>query len=112
MVPPSWALPLPLPAVVMVTVGLYMLLLAGVLWCHRCLRPQCSSQCADCCPGVSAFERCYVCAQSCDCRPPNLHACLDHSCPSPSCVVWDCACTCQPPECDSVNCICFEIKFR
>uniref|UniRef100_A0A667YRZ3 Uncharacterized protein n=1 Tax=Myripristis murdjan TaxID=586833 RepID=A0A667YRZ3_9TELE len=30
----------------------------------------------------------------------------------PQCARWDCACTCQPPECDSFNCLCFEIKIR
>lgn len=28
------------------------------------------------------------------------------------CAKWDCACTCQPPECDSCNCLCFEIRIR
>uniref|UniRef100_A0A4W4DVV0 Uncharacterized protein n=1 Tax=Electrophorus electricus TaxID=8005 RepID=A0A4W4DVV0_ELEEL len=84
------------------------------------LQAQCKSQCTDCCPSVSPFEYCYLCAQSCDCRPPTLNSCLDY-CPSPSfiassplmqCVRWDCTCTCQPPQCDSLNCLCFEINFK
>ncbi|XP_036445857.1 uncharacterized protein si:ch211-198p11.6 [Colossoma macropomum] len=109
---PLWALSLPLPAIVMISIGLYMLFLAGVLWCHHCLKAQCDPQCTNCCPSVSPFEYCHMCAQSCDCRPPSLRSCLDYSCPSPNCVMWDCACTCQPPECDSINCFCFEIKFK
>lgn len=35
---PVWALSLPLPAVVMIAVGLYMIFLATVLWCHHCLK--------------------------------------------------------------------------
>ncbi|KTG32121.1 hypothetical protein cypCar_00007264 [Cyprinus carpio] len=62
------------------------------------------------CAVVSSLSQ--VCAQSCDCRAPSLQSCLDYSCPSPNCAMWDCACTCQPPECDSINCFCFEIKFK
>ncbi|XP_059586387.1 protein delta homolog 2 isoform X2 [Alligator mississippiensis] len=28
------------------------------------------------------------------------------------CPLCDCACACQPPDCQSVNCICFEVKLR
>uniref|UniRef100_A0A8C2IRT8 Uncharacterized protein n=1 Tax=Cyprinus carpio TaxID=7962 RepID=A0A8C2IRT8_CYPCA len=88
------------------------------------LQAKCDPQCSDCCVSFSPCEYCLVCAQSCDCRPPSLRSCLDYSCPSPnvslmlnvsSCLkldMWDCACTCQPPECDSINCFCFEIKFK
>ncbi|XP_067275489.1 uncharacterized protein si:ch211-198p11.6 [Pseudorasbora parva] len=107
-----WALSLPLPAIIMISVGLYMMVLAAVLWCHHCLKAKCDLQCSDCCAGFSPCGYCLVCAQSCDCRPPSLRSCLDYSCPSPNCVMWDCACTCQPPECDSINCFCFEIKFK
>uniref|UniRef100_A0A8C5GH36 Metallothionein n=1 Tax=Gouania willdenowi TaxID=441366 RepID=A0A8C5GH36_GOUWI len=31
---------------------------------------------------------------------------------SPQCWRWDCACTCQPPECQSCNCLCFEIRIK
>ncbi|KAK3553187.1 hypothetical protein QTP86_031764, partial [Hemibagrus guttatus] len=109
---PLWALSLPLPAIILISVGLYMLFLAGVLWCHHCLKTQCNPQCTNCCPSVSPFEYCHMCAQSCDCRPPSLHTCLDHSCPSPNCAMWDCTCTPQPPQCDSINCLCCEIKFK
>ncbi len=35
---PVWALSLPLPAIIIISVGLYMILLAAVLWCHYCLK--------------------------------------------------------------------------
>uniref|UniRef100_A0A8I5T9E9 Uncharacterized protein n=1 Tax=Pongo abelii TaxID=9601 RepID=A0A8I5T9E9_PONAB len=28
------------------------------------------------------------------------------------CPLCDCACTCQLPDCQSLNCLCFEIKLR
>uniref|UniRef100_A0A670J8T4 Uncharacterized protein n=2 Tax=Podarcis TaxID=42163 RepID=A0A670J8T4_PODMU len=28
------------------------------------------------------------------------------------CPLCDCACTYQPPDCQNINCICFEIKLR
>ncbi|XP_078140513.1 uncharacterized protein LOC144539437 [Centroberyx gerrardi] len=109
---PVWGLALPLPAVVMITVGLYMVFLAMALWVRFCLKDRCSLACGDCCPNISPCEQCFEWAELCDCRPPSLHSCLDQTCPSPSCARWDCACTCQPPECESCNCLCFEIKIR
>ncbi|KAM7387563.1 hypothetical protein PAMA_009943 [Pampus argenteus] len=63
---PVWELAIPLPAVIMITVSLYMIILGIGLWIRSCLK----------------------------------------------CVKWDCACTCQPPECDSCNCLCFEIRIK
>uniref|UniRef100_A0A8C6FLN8 Uncharacterized protein n=2 Tax=Artiodactyla TaxID=91561 RepID=A0A8C6FLN8_MOSMO len=28
------------------------------------------------------------------------------------CPLCDCACACQLPDCQSLNCLCFEIKLR
>ncbi|KAL4658338.1 hypothetical protein GN956_G3055 [Arapaima gigas] len=116
---PPWSLSLPLPAVLLITLCLYLLLLVGVLWCHHCLLARCSPQCGSCWVTDTAMcERCLLCAEACDCHLPSLRSCLDHTCPPPSCpsppqcAMWDCACTCQPPECNSINCLCFEIKFR
>ncbi|XP_061761783.1 uncharacterized protein si:ch211-198p11.6 isoform X2 [Nerophis ophidion] len=67
----------------------------------------------DCgCPSWSLWELCFNVAQSCDCRLPSLRSCLRDMCASPSCGRWDCACTCQPPECESCNCLCFEIRVK
>ncbi|KAM9541535.1 uncharacterized protein ACWYII_039053 isoform 1-T4 [Salvelinus alpinus] len=117
MVLPVWGLTLPLPAVLMIVVGLYMIFLAMALWFRQCLKEQCSPECGDCCPNIAPFEYCLACAESCNCRMPSLRSCLDQTCPStcpslPNCNMWDCACTCQPPECESFNCLCFEIKLR
>ncbi|XP_046894562.1 uncharacterized protein si:ch211-198p11.6 isoform X1 [Hypomesus transpacificus] len=112
---PIWGLALPLPAVLLIAVGLYMILLAMVLWFRHCLKDHCCSECGECCPNIAPFEYCIACAESCDCRFPSLRSFLDQMCPSPSSLqwpAWDCACTCQAPECESCNCLCFEIKVR
>ncbi|XP_019906217.1 uncharacterized protein si:ch211-198p11.6 isoform X1 [Esox lucius] len=114
---PVWGLALPLPAVLMIVVGVYMLFLAMALWFRQCLKEQCSPECGDCCPNIAPCDYCLECAESCNCRTPSMRSCLDQTCPStcpslPNCAMWDCACTCQPPECESFNCLCFEIKFR
>ncbi|XP_040919107.1 uncharacterized protein si:ch211-198p11.6 isoform X2 [Toxotes jaculatrix] len=88
-----WELALPLPAVLIIT-------------------DRCSSECGDCCPNISICEQCFRLAEMCDCRLPTMRSCLTNSCPSPTCVKWDCACTCQPPECESCNCLCFEIRIK
>ncbi|XP_069021343.1 uncharacterized protein [Embiotoca jacksoni] len=109
---PIWQLAIPLPAVLMITVGLYMVVLGIGLWIRYCLKDCCSLPCADCCPDVSVCELCFRLAEMCDCRLPSLASVLPDSCPSPSCAKWDCACTCQPPECESCNCLCFEIRIK
>uniref|UniRef100_A0A8D0DJQ3 Uncharacterized protein n=1 Tax=Salvator merianae TaxID=96440 RepID=A0A8D0DJQ3_SALMN len=62
-------------------------------------------------------ECCLVCAESCNCVLPSRNGCLDHccswTCSVPRlCPLCDCACTYQPPDCQNINCICFEIKLR
>ncbi|XP_055079809.1 keratin-associated protein 5-9 [Periophthalmus magnuspinnatus] len=107
-----WQLALPLPAIFLITVGLYMLLLGTALWLRYCLKDHCSVSCPDCCSGVSLCENCFKMAEACDCRPPSVRSCFAYTCPSPSCSNLDCACTCQPPECDTCNCLCFEIRIK
>uniref|UniRef100_A0A1A8GDX0 Uncharacterized protein n=1 Tax=Nothobranchius korthausae TaxID=1143690 RepID=A0A1A8GDX0_9TELE len=109
---PVWGLAIPLPAVLMITVGLYMMVLGLGLWIRYCLKDYCSFECANCCPDISISEQCFRVAEMCDCRLPNIHSFLPNSCSSPSCINMDCACTCQPPECDSCNCLCFEIRIK
>ncbi|XP_044037541.1 keratin-associated protein 4-5 isoform X2 [Siniperca chuatsi] len=108
---PVWGLAIPLPAVLMITLSLYMIVLGIGLWIRSCLKDRCC-ECGDCCPDISLCEQCFRLAEMCDCRLPTLRSCRADSCPSPSCVKWDCACTCQPPECDSCNCLCFEIRIK
>ncbi|CAL9692813.1 unnamed protein product [Knipowitschia caucasica] len=111
-----WHLALPLPAIVLISVGAYLLLLGAALWLRYCLKDRCSVSCSDCCSGVSLCENCFKMAEVCDCRPPSLRSCFSYSslssCPTPSCSALDCACTCQPPECESCNCLCFEIRIK
>ncbi|XP_058868362.1 uncharacterized protein si:ch211-198p11.6 [Acipenser ruthenus] len=116
-------LSLPLPAVVLIAVTAYLLLLMGALWLQQCIRSR--GLCLGCCQcekgsPCGGCEYCLACAESCDCRVPSLRGCLDRACPrstdclqgAPCCPLCDCACTWQPPECESVNCLCFEIKMR
>ncbi|KAL6102405.1 uncharacterized protein ACO6RY_02018 [Pungitius sinensis] len=109
---PIWELSIPLPAVLMITLGLYMVVLGVGLWIRSCLKDRCPAECVDCCPNISLCERCFRFAQMFDCRLPTVRSCRAVSCPSPSCAGCDCACTCQPPECDSCNCLCFEIRIK
>ncbi|KAM9843849.1 uncharacterized protein ACBR49_012970 [Aulostomus maculatus] len=109
---PAGGLAIPLPAAVLIAVILYMGLLGVGLWLRIYLKGRCSSACGGCCPHVPVGEKCFQLAETCDCRTPTLHSCLANLCSSPSCGKWDCACTCQPPECDSCNCLCFEIRIK
>ncbi|XP_061159102.1 uncharacterized protein si:ch211-198p11.6 isoform X2 [Syngnathus typhle] len=109
---PVLGLAVPLPAIIMAGVTLYMLVLALVLWIRFCLKERCPPLCGSCCPDFSVWDQCFRLAQSCDCRLPTLRSCLMDAGSPPSCSSWDCACTCQPPECESCNCLCFEIRIK
>ncbi|XP_059203210.1 uncharacterized protein LOC131982678 [Centropristis striata] len=109
---PIWELSIPLPAVLMITLTLYMMVLGIGLWIRYCLKDRCSSECSDCCPDISICEECFRFGEMCDCRLPTMRSCLAVPCSSPSCGGWDCACTCTPPECESCNCLCFEIRIN
>ncbi|KAM9393847.1 uncharacterized protein KZ484_005243 isoform 1-T2 [Pholidichthys leucotaenia] len=105
---PIWQLAIPLPAVLMITVSLYMIILGIGLWIHYCLKDSCTFDCGDCCPDISVCEQCFRLAEMCDCQLPTVGSFLPQSCPSPSCTNRDYACTCQ---CTSFNCLCFEIRI-
>ncbi|XP_059924033.1 uncharacterized protein si:ch211-198p11.6 [Gadus macrocephalus] len=77
---------LPLPAVLMIAVGIYVFVLAMALWFRHCLKDRCTGMWKGLLSGP---------------LPLNVE-----------CANWDCTCTCQPPECESCNCLCFEIKLR
>ncbi|XP_077386817.1 uncharacterized protein LOC144024427 [Festucalex cinctus] len=109
---PFMGLAVPLPAIILAAITLYMLVLALVLWIRFCFKERCQLACDSCCPTFSIWECCFRLAQSCDCRPPTPRLCLMDVCSLPSCSKWDCACTCQPPECESCNCLCFEIRIK
>ncbi|XP_016279681.1 sperm mitochondrial-associated cysteine-rich protein [Monodelphis domestica] len=119
---------LPIPAIVFITVVVYLLLLGLVLLARRYLVEQdcCLSDCRGSCRKEDApgpFECCQGYAEACDFPLPSPARCLDACCPQPMeagwapqcprcCPLCDCACACQLPECQSLNCLCFEIKLR
>ncbi|KAM3597253.1 uncharacterized protein V6R79_001899 [Siganus canaliculatus] len=106
-----WGLAIPLPAVMIITVALYMIVLGIGLWIRSCVKDRCFIECGDCCPGLSICEQCYSLGEMCEHCVTYVRSCWGHVFPS-SCVKCDCACTCQPPECDSCNCLCFEIRIK
>ncbi|XP_038619385.1 uncharaterized LOC112694756 homolog [Tachyglossus aculeatus] len=125
-------MPMPIPAIVFIAVGLYLLLMGLVLGTRRCLLARgCCQDCGESCgkTGVRGPCGCHCCccrrdcAQACDFTVPSPARCLDACCPRPAecswvpgcphcCPLCDCACACQPPDCQSLNCLCFEIKLR
>ncbi|XP_029692263.1 uncharacterized protein si:ch211-198p11.6 [Takifugu rubripes] len=110
---PIWGLAIPLPAVLIITLSLYLVVLGIGFWLRSCLKERCSSWCDDCCPDMSpASEQCCRLVEMCDCKMPSMNSYWTTDCPINPCANWDCACTCQPPECDSCNCLCFEIRVR
>ncbi|XP_068919699.1 late cornified envelope-like proline-rich protein 1 isoform X3 [Petaurus breviceps papuanus] len=86
----------------------------------------CCTDCKGSCRKADApgpFECCQGCAEACDFPLPSPTRCLDACCPQPMeagwapqcprcCPLCDCACACQLPDCQSLNCLCFEIKLR
>lgn len=121
------SLQLPTPAIVFIAVGIYLLLLGLVLLTRHCLLAQgCCTDCSSPCRKQGASETqdcCWSCAEACDFPLPSPTHCLDACCPHLSeagwaprcpgcCPLCDCACACQLPDCQSLNCLCFEIKLR
>ncbi|XP_032183666.1 uncharaterized LOC112694756 homolog isoform X3 [Mustela erminea] len=123
----SPSLLLPIPAIVFIAVGIYLLLLGVVLLTRHCLLAQgCCADCSSPCRKQGASrpqDYCWTCAEACDFPLPSPAHCLDACCPQPTeagwaprcprcCPLCDCACACQLPDCQSLNCLCFEIKIR
>ncbi|XP_040115532.1 uncharaterized LOC112694756 homolog isoform X1 [Oryx dammah] len=118
---------LPIPAIVVLSVGIYLLLLGLVLLTRHCLLAQgCCTDCSSPCRKQGASrpqDCCQTCAEACDFPLPSPARYLDACCPQPAeadwaprcprcCPLCDCACACQLPDCQSLNCLCFEIKLR
>ncbi|XP_045705131.1 keratin-associated protein 10-10 [Phyllostomus hastatus] len=123
----SRSLLLPIPAIVFIAVGIYLLLLGLVLLTRHCLLAQgCCTDCSYPCRKQAASrpqDCCWTCAEACDFPLPSPAHYLDACCPQPTeagwaprcppcCPLCDCACACQLPDCQSLNCLCFEIKLR
>ncbi|KAJ7990032.1 hypothetical protein DPEC_G00310650 [Dallia pectoralis] len=112
MVLPVWGLALPLPAVLMIVVAVYMIFLVMALWFRQCLKEQCSPECGDCCPNIAPCDYCLACAESCNCHTPSMRSCLDQTCPStcpttcPSTCPTTCPSTC-PTTCPHSSQLCY-----
>ncbi|XP_043942224.1 keratin-associated protein 5-4 [Protopterus annectens] len=121
------SLVLPVPAIIIITVGAYLLLVLIAVMVRQCLMTQ--GMCVDCCScskgnQLGLSDCCLSCAETCDCQVPSMDRCLDDCCPRRKlcdignllacncCPTCDCACACQPPDCETINCICFEIRMK
>ncbi|XP_028400401.1 uncharacterized protein LOC114523619 [Dendronephthya gigantea] len=124
--------------IVIFTLGILIrqcLLARGLSICPEWVHEMCCTTCACMsCVGIAH------CAELCDFNVPTKRSCLDCCCPTkercdemfcccmnqlpggtlcddcagPECQCGDCncACNCQLPECNSINCICFEIQLK
>ncbi|XP_059548349.1 keratin-associated protein 10-10 isoform X4 [Myotis daubentonii] len=100
-------------------------LLPGALSCPMDAQG-CCTDCSSPCRKQGASrpqDCCWTCAEACDFPLPSPAHYLDACCPQPTeagwaprcprcCPLCDCACACQLPDCQSLNCLCFEIKLR
>uniref|UniRef100_A0A665SYS8 Uncharacterized protein n=1 Tax=Echeneis naucrates TaxID=173247 RepID=A0A665SYS8_ECHNA len=100
-----WELAIPLPAVMIIIVSFYMMALGIGLWIRLCLKV-----------GAGKSFSSGAVTQSRETMLLHLYApksaCYRPIISYPQCEKWDCACTCQPPECESCNCLCFEIRIK
>uniref|UniRef100_A0A3B3ZUJ4 Uncharacterized protein n=1 Tax=Periophthalmus magnuspinnatus TaxID=409849 RepID=A0A3B3ZUJ4_9GOBI len=99
-----WQLALPLPAIFLITVGLYMLLLGTALWLRYCLKVEHTHT-----HNYQTMWEHYNIDRNMG--PFNIQS-LIWVVLCQQCSNLDCACTCQPPECDTCNCLCFEIRIK
>nr|XP_055197240.1 uncharacterized protein LOC129520207 isoform X2 [Nyctereutes procyonoides] len=84
----SPSLLLPIPAIVFIAVGIYLLLLGVVLLIRHCLLAQgCCTDCSSPCRKQGASrpqDCCWTCAEACDFPLPSPAHCLDACCPQPT----------------------------
>ncbi|XP_057343103.1 uncharacterized protein LOC118929423 isoform X3 [Manis pentadactyla] len=84
----SPSLLLPIPAIVFIAVGIYLLLLCLVLLTRRCLLAQgCCTDCSSLCRKQGASrpqDCCWTCVEACDFPLPSPANCLDACCPQPT----------------------------
>lgn len=140
--PDEDSLVLPVPAIVCIAIGAYIVLIVLILCIRQCLiqRGKLTDDCCNCC-GKERECKCCDCwlafAESCNCcSNPNLTTCLDQCCPTrkkltcadvilcqccetgccgseePLCQCGNCNfnCQCQSPECQDINCCCFQLQ--
>ncbi|XP_061009141.1 uncharacterized protein LOC133063594 isoform X1 [Dama dama] len=79
---------LPIPAIVVLSVGIYLLLLGLVLLTRHCLLAQgCCTDCSSPCRKQGASrpqDCCQTCAEACDFPLPSPARYLDACCPQPT----------------------------
>ncbi|XP_061257577.1 uncharacterized protein LOC133238455 isoform X2 [Bos javanicus] len=79
---------LPIPAIVVLSVGIYLLLLGLVLLTRHCLLAQgCCTDCSSPCRKQGASrpqDCCQTCAEACDFPLPSAARYLDACCPQPA----------------------------
>lgn len=136
---PNNDLPFPLAAAICLAISFYIVIIILGLIIRKCLISH--GICTGCCPKIKnnpdCCESCKVCAQQCNWKLPTVDNCLDSICPTKqrvncieflvcdwasmqccneggtyTCGSGDYSCTCEAPQCDSINCICCEISFR
>ncbi|KAB0348723.1 hypothetical protein FD754_013580 [Muntiacus muntjak] len=88
----SPSLLLPIPAIVVLSVGIYLLLLGLVLLTRHCLLAQgCCTDCSAPCRKQGASrpqDCCQTCAEACDFPLPSPARYLDACCPQPAEAMW------------------------
>ncbi|KAI5939937.1 Fructose-bisphosphate aldolase A [Manis javanica] len=106
----SPSLLLPIPAIVFIAVGIYLMLLCLVLLTRRCLLAQsCCTDCSSLCrkQGVSRPQDCcWTCVEACNFPLPSPANCLDACCPQPTEADWAPPCPRCCPLCDCACALC------
>eukprot|EP00058_Branchiostoma_floridae_P020374 XP_002605864.1 hypothetical protein BRAFLDRAFT_90817 [Branchiostoma floridae] len=111
---------LPTGAIVVIAVGGYVTLIVIALIIRQCLLSR--GFCGECCSGGCCSKdeeeagccECWMAfAECCNPNAPSMKTCLDSMCPrQKGCGDCDCACACQPPECETINFLCFEVRLK
>ncbi|XP_074642397.1 uncharacterized protein LOC141899777 isoform X2 [Tubulanus polymorphus] len=131
---------LPLPAIICIAIGCYIFIVAVALIIKQCLQSRGMCGEVQCCgkEGDPCCACCLTIAQACNCcQSPSVKGCMDRCCPNrrhfdcvdiilcqcctppgpgkdPLCGFnnMSCTCGCSAPECENINCLCFEIKMK
>lgn len=133
-------LPIPLPLIIIIAIGCYVFIIAVALIIRQCLQSR--GVCGECgCCGKEEDQTCQCClvlGQTCNCfECRGVNATLNRCCPhrtqvdcvdiilcqccspkspgkEPLCGVGNiaCNCGCSAPECENVNCLCFELRMK
>lgn len=132
--------PLATPIILVIAIGGYMILLGILLVIRQFLVTR--GICVECAPcgkedGSLQCCPCWIAvAESCNCCSyPNIKTCLNSLCgntrnictvekcvtcqvcanicgPESGCECAGCDCACQPPECETIDCLCFKMQVH